>query len=86
MRMNAAEVLLAGGDDAGIALVCAAASCRRGELRDAVARAAAAWRARGLARGERVAVKLGDGIDWVVAYLSVIWAGGVAVGVNPRVP
>ncbi|MGZ5798557.1 MAG: AMP-binding protein [Caldimonas sp.] len=86
MRMNAAEVLLAGGDDAGIALVCAAASCRRGELRDAVARAAAAWRARGLARGERVAVKLGDSIDWVVAYLSVIWAGGVAVGVNPRVP
>ena len=25
-------------------------------------------------------------IDWVVAYLGVIWAGGVAVGVNPRVP
>jgi acyl-coenzyme A synthetase/AMP-(fatty) acid ligase len=86
MRMNAAEVLLAGGDDAAVALVCAEAACRRGELRDEVARGAAAWRARGLGRGERVAIKLADGIDWVVAYLSVIWAGGVAVGVNPRVP
>jgi acyl-coenzyme A synthetase/AMP-(fatty) acid ligase len=86
MRMNAAEVLLAGGDDAAVAIVCAGASRRRGELRVEVARAAAVWRARGLARGERVAIKLADGIDWVVAYLSVIWAGGVAVGVNPRVP
>src|SRR4029079_17572170 len=42
--------------------------------------------ARGLGRGERVAVKLPDGIDWVVAYLGAIWAGGVAVGVNPPVP
>ena len=86
MRMNAAEVLLAGGDDAGIALVCADASRLRGELRLEVARGAAVWRARGLSRGDRVAIKLADGIDWVVAYLSVIWAGGVAVGVNPRVP
>ncbi|MEO8309904.1 MAG: AMP-binding protein [Caldimonas sp.] len=86
MRMNAAEVLLAGGDDAAVALVCVDASCRRGELRRAVASAAAGWRSRGLSRGERVAIKLADGIDWVVAYLGVIWAGGVAVGVNPRVP
>ena len=86
MRMNAAEVLLGGGDDAAIAIVCAEASCRRGELRLEVARGAAVWRARGLSRGEPVAIKLRDGIDWVVAYLSVIWAGGVAVGVNPRVP
>ncbi|MCW5634055.1 MAG: AMP-binding protein, partial [Rubrivivax sp.] len=44
-----------------------------------------AWRARGLAPGEPVAVKLPDGIDWVVAWLGVLWAGGVAVGVNARV-
>ena len=25
-----------------------------------------------------------DSIDWVVAHLGVIWAGGVAIGVNPR--
>jgi acyl-coenzyme A synthetase/AMP-(fatty) acid ligase len=86
MRMNAADVLLAGGDDAGIAIVCAEASRRRSELRAEVARGAAVWHAHGLSRGERVAIKLVDGIDWVVAYLSVVWAGGVAVGVNPRVP
>jgi len=86
MTMNAASTLLAGGDDARVALVCGNESYRRGELRDLVARAAAAWRARGLARGERVAIQLPDGCDWVIAYLGVIWAGGVAVGVNPRVP
>jgi acyl-coenzyme A synthetase/AMP-(fatty) acid ligase len=84
--MNAAEVLLAGDDGARIALRCGRDQMTRGELRDAVARAGAAWRTRGLARGERVAVKLPDGLDWIVAYLGVIWAGGVAVGVNPRVP
>ena len=86
MTMNAAAVLLAGGDDAQQALVCGGQSLARGALRQAVARAAGAWRTRGLVRGDRVAVKLADGIDWVVAYLGVIWAGGVAVGVNPRVP
>jgi acyl-coenzyme A synthetase/AMP-(fatty) acid ligase len=66
--------------------VCGSEKVTRGALRDAAARAAAAWRARGLLRGERVAIKLADGVDWVVAYLGVIWAGGVAVAVNPRVP
>jgi len=84
--MNAAEVLLADHDDARVALVCGSEEMRRGELRLAVARAGARWRARGVRRGDRVAIKLADGIDWVVAYLGVIWAGGVAVGVNPRVP
>ena len=31
-----------------------------------------------------MAVKLVDGIDWVVAFLGTLWAGGVAVGVNPQ--
>ena len=84
--MNAAELVLTGHADDRIALVCGSAQVTRGELRDRVARAAAAWRARGVERGDRVAIKLSDGIDWVVAYFGVIWAGGVAVGVNPRVP
>jgi len=84
--MNAAQVLLADHDDARVALVCGSEHLSRGGLREAVARAATKWRARGLRRGDRVAIKLPDGIDWVVAYLGVIWAGGVAVGVNPRVP
>jgi acyl-coenzyme A synthetase/AMP-(fatty) acid ligase/rubrerythrin len=84
--MNAAQVLLAGHDDRRVALVCGSDEMSRGQLREAVARAGAIWRARGLRRGDRVAIKLPDGLDWVVAYLGVIWAGGVAVGVNPRVP
>jgi acyl-coenzyme A synthetase/AMP-(fatty) acid ligase len=84
--MNAAQVLLADRDDALVALVCGTEQMSRGALREAVARAGAKWRARGVRRGDRVAVKLPDGIEWIVAYLGVIWAGGVAVGVNPRVP
>ncbi len=84
--MNAAQVLLADHDDARVALVCGTEDMSRGELRAAVARAGAKWRARGVRRGDRVAIKLPDGIDWIVAYLGVIWAGGVVVGVNPRVP
>lgn len=86
VAQNAAQVLLCEHAAGRIAFVCGATQITRGELRDRVARAGAAWRARGLGRGERVAVKLPDGIDWVVAYLGAIWAGGVAVGVNPRVP
>lgn len=84
--MNAAQLLLADHDDARVALVCGSVQLSRGELREAVARAATKWRTRGVRRGDRVAIKLPDGIDWVIAYLGVIWAGGVAVGVNPRVP
>jgi acyl-coenzyme A synthetase/AMP-(fatty) acid ligase/rubrerythrin len=84
--MNAAQVLLADHDDARVALVCGSEQLSRGELREAVARAGTKWRTRGVRRGDRVAIKLPDSIDWVVAYLGAIWAGGVAVGVNPRVP
>ena len=84
--MNAAQVLLADHDAARAALVCGSEEMSRGELREAVAHAGAKWRARGVRYGDRVAIKLPDGFDWVVAYLGVIWAGGVAVGVNPRVP
>ena len=83
---NAAQLLLGGHDAARVALVCGDEQLRYGELRDRVARAAAVWRARGLRPGDRVAVKLPDGLDWVVCWLGTIWAGGVAIGVNPRVP
>jgi acyl-coenzyme A synthetase/AMP-(fatty) acid ligase len=33
-----------------------------------------------------VAVKLPDGLDWVAAFLGSLWAGMVAVAVNPRIP
>ena len=81
---NGAEALLVGGDDACVAIVCGDACIRYGALRDAVARAAAVWSAHGLTPGGRVAVQLPDGIDWAIAWLGAVWAGGVAVGVNPR--
>ncbi|HET9669202.1 MAG TPA: AMP-binding protein [Casimicrobiaceae bacterium] len=84
--INAAAIVLAHHGAQRVALVCGDEQVSYGALRERVARAAAAWRQRGLSRGDRVAVKLPDGIDWIVAYFGVIWAGGVAVGVNPRVP
>jgi acyl-coenzyme A synthetase/AMP-(fatty) acid ligase len=84
MTINAAAVLLGSGDPQRTALVCGGELVTYGALRDAVARAAGDWRRRGLAPGDRVAVKLPDGADWVGAFLGAIWAGGVAVGVNPR--
>ncbi len=84
--LNAAALLLAGQDPARLALVCGDQQLTYGELRDRVARAAAVWQAKGLKPGDRVAIKLFDGVDWVVAFLGTIWAGGVAVAVNPQIP
>ena len=74
--MNGASGLLACHDAARTAIECDGAAISFGELRDRVARAAGAWRARGLQAGQPVAVKLPDGIDWAVAWLSAVWAGG----------
>ncbi len=82
--MNAAERLLATGADGAIALECGDERMTYAQLREQVRRAAGAWRRRGVETGERVFVIAPDSIDWVVAYLGVIWAGAVAVGVNPR--
>ncbi len=82
--MNAAEYLLSTGQAGATALECGAERLTYGELRDAVGRAAGAWRARGLGQGERVLVFAPDGIAWAIAYLGAIWAGGVAVGLNSR--
>jgi acyl-coenzyme A synthetase/AMP-(fatty) acid ligase/rubrerythrin len=83
--MNAAAVLLAHQDPQRTALRCGAQSTSYGALHEGVARAASVLRARGVALGERVAIRLPDGYDWVSAFLGTIWAGGVAVAVNPRI-
>ncbi len=82
--LNAAEYLLASGADGKVAIESWDERVTYGELRERVARAAAVWRARGLEPGERVLVVAPDSIGWVIAYLSAIWAGGVAVGLNSR--
>ncbi len=84
---NAAALLLDGPDAQRTALVChGGESLDLGTLRDRVARTAAVWRARGVGPGDRVAIKLQDGPDWVTAFLGTIWCGAIAVGVNPRIP
>ena len=84
MRMNAAQTLLQAGAPQATALACDSETLTYEALRQQVRIAAGAWRALGLQQGERVIIFAPDSIDWVVAYLGVIWAGGVAIGVNPR--
>jgi acyl-coenzyme A synthetase/AMP-(fatty) acid ligase len=84
--MNAAERLLCEGAARSVALECADEHIDYGSLRDAVRLSGGAWRALGMEPGTRVVIFARDSIDWVVAYLGVIWAGGVAIGVNPRLP
>jgi acyl-coenzyme A synthetase/AMP-(fatty) acid ligase/rubrerythrin len=83
---NAAVVLLGADVAKRAALVCGSASLSYEVLRERVAQTAALWRARGVEPGDRVAIKLPDGLDWVTAFLGAMWAGAVAVPVNPRVP
>ena len=53
-----------------------------GELDDRVRRFAAALKARGVRREERVLILMQDGADWPVAFLGAMLAGVVPVGVN----
>lgn len=82
--MNTAQTLLQAGAPDAIALECGDQRLNYAELRQRVKHAAGAWQALGLQRGQRVIVFAPDSIEWVLAYLGVIWAGGVAIGVNPR--
>jgi len=48
------------------------------------ARVAGGLRAAGVQRGDRVAIRLGNGIDWALAFFGSQLAGAVAVPVNTR--
>jgi long-chain acyl-CoA synthetase len=54
------------------------------ELWDQSARVAGGLRANGVGRGDRVAIWLGNGVDWVLAFFGTLLAGAVAVPVNTR--
>ncbi|WP_222268333.1 class I adenylate-forming enzyme family protein [Modestobacter marinus] len=64
------------------ALVAGARRLSWAELDALVDRAAAGFAARGLTAGERVAVQLPNGVDWVVAVMGALRAGLVVVPVN----
>jgi acyl-coenzyme A synthetase/AMP-(fatty) acid ligase len=82
--MNAAQTLLQAGAAQAVALECGDQRLSYQGLRQRVRQAGGAWQELGLRHGERVIVFAPDSIDWVVAYLGAIWAGGVAIGMNPR--
>ncbi len=84
LPMNAAQTLLQAGAPQATALECGSETVTYDALRQQVRRAAGAWHRLGLQPQDRVIITAPDSIDWVVAYLGVIWAGGVVIGVNPR--
>jgi len=55
-----------------------------GELWEGAARVAGGLRREGIGRGDRVAIRLGNGLDWCLAFFGVQMAGGVVVPVNTR--
>ena len=54
------------------------------QLWDRAARVAGGLRAAGVRPGDRVANRLGNGVDWVYAFWGTLLAGGVVVPVNTR--
>ncbi len=54
------------------------------ELWDRSARVAGGLRAQGIERGDRVAIRLPNGLDWVLAFWGAEFAGAVVVPVNTR--
>jgi len=55
-----------------------------GELWDGAARVAGGLHEQGVRRGDRVAIRLGNGADWVLAFFGAQLLGAVVVPVNTR--
>ncbi len=54
------------------------------QLRDRAARVAGGLRDIGIAPGDRVAIRLPNGIDWMLAFFGGLMAGAIVVPVNTR--
>jgi acyl-CoA synthetase (AMP-forming)/AMP-acid ligase II len=54
------------------------------ELWDRAARLAGGLKSLGIAPGDRVAIRLGNGLDWCIAFWGTLMAGAVVVPVNTR--
>ena len=54
------------------------------ELWDRAARIAGGLRESGIERGDRVAIRLGNGLDWCLAFWGGLMAGAIVVPVNTR--
>lgn len=82
-KTNAALLLL-GGAPTAPALVEGEFTVSYAELRTRVLQAAALWRERGIGPGDRCVIALLDGVDWVAAFLGLIWIGALPIAVSPR--
>jgi long-chain acyl-CoA synthetase len=72
-------------DEAATAVVeVGGASIGYGELWESAARVAGGLHGAGVKRGERVAIHLANGIDWVLAFFGAQLLGAVVVPVNTR--
>src|SRR5271154_1685109 len=54
------------------------------ELWDRAARVAGGLKNLGIESGDRVAIRLGNGLDWCIAFWGTLMAGAVVVPVNTR--
>src|SRR5579863_1698353 len=54
------------------------------QLWERASRVAGGFRAAGIARGDRVAIRLGNSLEWCVAFFGAQLAGAIAVPVNTR--
>src|SRR5712691_7122425 len=54
------------------------------QLWDRSARVAGGLKEIGIDRGDRIAIRLGNGLDWCLAFFGIQMAGAVAVPVNTR--
>lgn len=72
------------GHGARLALHTPGGDATYAELLGLVARAAAALRARGMGRGDRVALLLPDGLGWAAVFFAALRLGAVAVPLNTR--
>lgn len=84
--MNLAQKLTAGASRRGdaVALWWRAESVTHGDLADRAARLAAGFSGLGVTPGDRVGIVCANNPYFVMSYLAALWAGGVAVPVNPQ--
>ena len=75
---GAAEAVVETGENAGSPRLSYT------QLWDRAARVAGGLRALGVQRGDRVAIQLGNGADWVLAFFGAVLADAIVVPVNTR--
>ncbi|MFE4367883.1 amino acid adenylation domain-containing protein [Streptomyces sp. NPDC056835] len=68
------------------AVICGGVTLTYAELHGRAARLARFLIAEGVRPGERVAVAMERGVEWLVALLGVVYAGGVYVPLDPNFP